>query len=110
PEGLAAPEPMRAAIMKAMSKTPDERFESVKTFYESFSQGGKMAGGTAVISAPAHVTITTSSDPVSMRGATMATPAVPIPAHVDARPPMQAQMPHAMPPAGPPPVMAAPAA
>ena len=71
PEGLRAPEPMRMTIMRAMAKKPDERFATVKEFYESFSLGGKVAGQTAQ---QPRVTIQSSpGEPVSMRGATQAT-------------------------------------
>ncbi len=52
PEGARAPEAMRTAIMKALAKTPDQRFANLKDFYEAFSAGGKMAGNTAVMSQP----------------------------------------------------------
>jgi serine/threonine-protein kinase len=50
PEGARAPVAMRTAIMKALAKTPDARFANLKDFYEAFSSGGAMAGGTAVLS------------------------------------------------------------
>lgn len=115
PEGLRAPEDMRRAIMKAMSKLPEERFDSVKAYYEAFSHGGKLAGGT--VQQPAsRVTIQTTQDPVSMRGATMATPAIPQPAFVPPTPggaggPMGGgpTPPSPMgPPGGPPPAMGPP--
>ncbi len=75
PEGLLAPEPMRAAIMRAMAKKPDERFATVKDFYEAFSQGVKL--GSAGGSPPSRVTIQSNpGEPVSMRGATQATSAM----------------------------------
>ena len=115
PEAANAPDAMRAAIMKAMAKTPEERFESVKAFYESFSQGGKMAGGTAQMAAPSHVTIQTGAEPVSMRGATQAIPTpppMPAPPMPQGAPPVQPtpQPMQAMPPGGAPPMMAAQAA
>jgi serine/threonine-protein kinase len=39
-EGMRAPENMRATIRKALAKSPDERFQTVKEFGEAFSGGG----------------------------------------------------------------------
>jgi tRNA A-37 threonylcarbamoyl transferase component Bud32 len=49
PEGARIPVAMRNAIMKALAKTPDQRFANLKDFYEAFSSGGAMAGNTAVM-------------------------------------------------------------
>jgi len=49
PEAARIPVAMRNAIMKALSKTPDQRFANLKEFYEAFSSGGAMAGNTAVM-------------------------------------------------------------
>jgi eukaryotic-like serine/threonine-protein kinase len=49
PEGARAPQAMRSAIMKALAKTPDQRFANLKDFYEAFSAGGALPGGTAIL-------------------------------------------------------------
>jgi serine/threonine-protein kinase len=39
PLGARVPQPMRNAITKALEKAPENRFQSVKDFYEAFSNG-----------------------------------------------------------------------
>jgi eukaryotic-like serine/threonine-protein kinase len=38
-EGMRAPAPMRAAVQRALSKSPQERFQTVKEFNDAFSAG-----------------------------------------------------------------------
>jgi len=54
--GTNVPERMRSAITRALAKNKDERFATVKEFYEAFASGGAGAGAphTAVMGAPAH--------------------------------------------------------
>jgi tRNA A-37 threonylcarbamoyl transferase component Bud32 len=70
PEGMRAPPFMQSAIMKAMAKTPEERFEGVKEFYEAF--GNPSGGGTQALAATANAP--PGREAVSQRGATLATP------------------------------------
>ena len=83
PEALNAPDYMRRAIMRAMAKNPDERFTTVKEFYESF--GNPSGGGTQALAAtavagaaggpPSRVTVQTNpGEAVSQRAPTAATP------------------------------------
>jgi serine/threonine-protein kinase len=59
PLGPNVPEPMRAAIARALSKDKNERFSSVREFYDAFSGGAapastaspSVSGGTSMIGA-----------------------------------------------------------
>ncbi len=54
--GTNVPERMRHAITRALAKNKDERYATVKEFYEAFSSGGAAgAPHTAVMGAPSHV-------------------------------------------------------
>ena len=44
-EGLRAPEAMRGAIRRALEKSPDARFQTVKEFNEAFGAPMAYAGG-----------------------------------------------------------------
>ena len=83
PEAMSAPDYMRRAIMRAMAKNPDERFATVKDFYEAF--GNPSGGGTQALAAtavagaaggpPSRVTVQTNpGEAVSQRAPTAATP------------------------------------
>src|SRR5579883_942388 len=58
-EGMRAPEPMRRAITRALAKSPDDRFQTVREFGEAFSGavassalgGGAVRGGTSPLAA-----------------------------------------------------------
>ena len=54
--GTNVPERMRSAITRALAKNKEERFATVKEFYEAFAAGaaGAAAPHTAVMGAPAH--------------------------------------------------------
>ena len=66
PLGPGVPESMRMAITRALAKNKDERFATVREFFEAFAggmapvshagAGGAPAGGTAMIGAPAATT------------------------------------------------------
>lgn len=49
PLGPHVPERMRAAILRALAKNRDERFASVRDFYEALSAGEASAGGAAPV-------------------------------------------------------------
>ena len=46
-EGMRAPEGMRSAIKRALAKSPDERFQTVKEFIEAFSAAVSEQGASA---------------------------------------------------------------
>ena len=83
--GLRAPEKMRQAVMRALAKHVEDRFQTVKDFFDEFSvdpaaaaEAG-MRGSTAVLPAGAgggHVKIQSvaGDEPVSGRGPTQAQP------------------------------------
>ena len=54
PEGARAPQAMRAAIMQALAKTPEARFANLGDFYQAFSAGGALQGGTAMLQPQAN--------------------------------------------------------
>jgi serine/threonine-protein kinase len=47
-EGMRAPEPMRAAVRRSLAKSPDERFQTVREFEDTF------AGRAAAAAPPPH--------------------------------------------------------
>ena len=54
PEGGAVPASARAAIKRALAKTPEERFASVTDFGAAFMQAGpSISGGTVPVTSPA---------------------------------------------------------
>jgi serine/threonine-protein kinase len=52
-EGMRAPEPMRAAIRKALAKNPDDRFQTVTEFEQAFSGTAIASTGTGTAAVPA---------------------------------------------------------
>ena len=79
--GLRAPEKMRQAVMRALSKHVEDRFQTVKDFFDAFSvdpaaaEALTRAGATTSptsSSEVAKVTISTGAEPVSMRAPTQA--------------------------------------
>ena len=52
-EGMRAPEPMRAAIRRALEKSPDARFQTVKEFCDAFTGQGAFNARPQLTSAPA---------------------------------------------------------
>ena len=54
-EGMRAPEPMRAAIRRALEKSPAARFQTVKEFSEAFTGQGAFLARPQMASAPAVV-------------------------------------------------------
>jgi serine/threonine protein kinase len=51
-EGLRAPEAMRGAIRRALEKSPDARFQTVKEFSEAFTSQGAYVGRPPLASSP----------------------------------------------------------
>jgi tRNA A-37 threonylcarbamoyl transferase component Bud32 len=60
--GAHVPERMRHAITRALAKSKDERFSTVKEFYEAFSGTG-LPNQTAVMSQAAHAASHAAADP-----------------------------------------------
>ncbi len=54
-EGMRAPESMRAAIRRALEKSPDARFQTVKEFNEAFTGQGAFLARPRMTSAPSVV-------------------------------------------------------
>jgi serine/threonine protein kinase len=51
PEGQRVPAPMRAAVARSLSKSPDERFQTVQEFNAAFSGTAPAQAGTAPLTA-----------------------------------------------------------
>jgi serine/threonine-protein kinase len=106
--GPHVPEKMRHAIMQALAKDKEQRFPSVKAFFEAFSTGH--AGGTAVLAASAS---NPGVDMGPMSGGNrqrteMGAPVVTPPPMMTPAPMTPAQMMGGGPPVGIPPAQAAP--
>jgi serine/threonine protein kinase len=54
-EGMRAPEAMRSAVRRALEKSPDARFQTVREFNEAFSGQGAYAARPAMMSSPSDV-------------------------------------------------------
>ena len=54
-EGMRAPEPMRAAIRRALEKSPDARFQTVKEFNDAFTGQGVFLARPQMSSTPSVV-------------------------------------------------------
>jgi serine/threonine-protein kinase len=56
PSGADVPEPMRQAIARGLAKNPDQRFASVREFYDAFAVGADAyAGRPSTVSAPGQM-------------------------------------------------------
>jgi serine/threonine-protein kinase len=60
PLGAKVPAPMRAAITKALEKAPENRFQSVKDFYEAFSNGAVSVSSSMTGASPSAEPVRTS--------------------------------------------------
>jgi serine/threonine-protein kinase len=68
PNGALLPPKMRVAVMKALAKKQDERWSSVKEFYEAFSTGSGSAAQIAPVDGPVPASLPHGAAPAGMTG------------------------------------------
>lgn len=76
PLGPHVPERMRAAILRALAKNRDERFASVREFYEALAAGEASAGGAAPVKTVVGATGGAAAEGAARAKTEMAAPAM----------------------------------
>jgi serine/threonine-protein kinase len=99
-EGMRAPPAMRSAVQRALAKSPTERFQTVREFYEQFAagldgQGGRLSAFAGVQGAPP------AASPGYAAGASPPYGPPPTGPQAYGPPPPTGQQPYGPPPTGP---------